>query len=173
MAALTLRPATRADAFALARLHVATWRAAYRELLPDAYLAGLDVVDRTARWERNLESGEAATVVAESSGAVKGFVSYGPCRDGGAGPDSGEIWAIYVAPESWGQGVGRILCHHALAALAVEGRRRVSLWMFADNERAARFYTELGFVAEPGSRQRFELDGFELDEIRFVHDGKA
>jgi hypothetical protein len=33
-----LRPATPADAPALARAHVASWRAAYRGILPDAVL---------------------------------------------------------------------------------------------------------------------------------------
>ena len=40
-----LREATPADAPALAAVQVASWRAAYRGLMPDGVLAGLSVPD--------------------------------------------------------------------------------------------------------------------------------
>jgi len=40
--------ATPDDALPLARLHVAAWRAAYRGLVPDEFLDGLDVDARGA-----------------------------------------------------------------------------------------------------------------------------
>ena len=49
-----------------------------------------------------------------------------------------------------------------------EGYKTVSLWVIAGNERAIRFYERAGFVAEVGSRKRFELGGAKLEEIRYV-----
>src|SRR6185503_6902264 len=43
VASLTLREARAADARAIAEIHVAAWRAAYRGMMPDAYLASLSV----------------------------------------------------------------------------------------------------------------------------------
>ena len=46
-------------ALPLARLHVAAWRAAYRGLVPDEFLDGLDPDARAARFRSWLAAGEA------------------------------------------------------------------------------------------------------------------
>jgi hypothetical protein len=51
---IDLRDATRRDAAALAALNVASWRAAYAHMLPEAFLASLDVVAREERLRRQL-----------------------------------------------------------------------------------------------------------------------
>jgi len=47
---MLLRPAEPADAMGVARVHVRSWQAAYRGLLPDAYLDGLRAEDRAQRY---------------------------------------------------------------------------------------------------------------------------
>src|SRR5438309_5691153 len=54
MASLTLREATRADARAIAEIHVAAWRAAYRDLMPQSYLDSLSVEERAPMWEKTI-----------------------------------------------------------------------------------------------------------------------
>jgi GNAT superfamily N-acetyltransferase len=39
---------------------------------------------------------------------ICGFVTTGPSQDSDL-PDVGELWAIYVDPQYWGKGVGRLL----------------------------------------------------------------
>ena len=56
-----LRDATAADAHALATVHVASWRAAYRGLMPDEVLAGLSVPEREQLWSDRLTAQEART----------------------------------------------------------------------------------------------------------------
>ena len=48
---LTIRAATRDDARAIAEVHVASWRAGYRGLVDDDFLAALSVDARLATWE--------------------------------------------------------------------------------------------------------------------------
>ena len=43
---MLLRPAEPQDAMGVARVHVRSWQAGYRGLLPDAYLDGLRAEDR-------------------------------------------------------------------------------------------------------------------------------
>ena len=43
---VTIRPATTADAEAIARVDIASWRGAYSEILSDSYLSSLDVNER-------------------------------------------------------------------------------------------------------------------------------
>ena len=49
-----VRSAELDDATAIARVHVATWRSAYRGLLPDEFLASLGLSHYEERWRRSL-----------------------------------------------------------------------------------------------------------------------
>jgi len=61
-----------------------------------------------------------------------------PARDGSAPV---ELAALYVAPSRWRQGIGRMLLDAALP-----GDADVTLWVFAQNDRAHSLYTALGFT---------------------------
>ncbi len=77
-----LRDATPTDAYALATVHVASWRAAYRGLMPDEVLARLSVPEREQLRSDRLIAQEARTsvVVATDAGRVVGFAAAGPTR---------------------------------------------------------------------------------------------
>lgn len=145
-----VRLARLADADAIARVHVASWHAAYGALIPAGRLAAFTVPVRTAAWRRNL-TGDARmrTTVVERDGAIVGFAAIGPSRDLAGW---GEIWAIYVDPAVWGTGVGSALFADALAALAARGLPRVLLWVLEGNQRALQFYQGSGFVLD-GARK--------------------
>ena len=49
-----IRAARVGDAAQIAVVHVRSWQGAYRGLLPQAYLDGLDPAERVGRWERSL-----------------------------------------------------------------------------------------------------------------------
>jgi len=55
---VAVRQATIDDAGDIAVVHVATWRAAYRGLMPQSLLDGLSVEARTAVWRRILRDDE-------------------------------------------------------------------------------------------------------------------
>jgi GNAT superfamily N-acetyltransferase len=69
------------DAAQIAVVHVRSWQGAYRGLLPQAYLDGLDPAQRVGRWERSL-----AEVDAGHAGADAG-------RAGGGGRAGAAGWA--------------------------------------------------------------------------------
>jgi ribosomal protein S18 acetylase RimI-like enzyme len=154
---MPVREATIADAVAIARVHVASWQVAYRELIPASRLATFTVPARTAAWRHNLgrRSEVFTDVFDDGDDGIVGFASFGASREL---PGWGEIWAIYVAPEAWGRGVGSALFADAMATLAARGLARVMLWVLEGNERALRFYQGSGFV---------------LDGARKVEDGLA
>jgi ribosomal protein S18 acetylase RimI-like enzyme len=156
------------DCRGLAELHVASWRAAYAHLLPAEYLAGLSVEQREASWRRVLAEARSELLVAKHDGRVVGLASFGASRDQDAPPARGELWAIYVHPEMWSTGVGRVLLAAARERLAAAGHESVSLWVLAGNERAIRFYAAAGFAVEPESAKEFELGGARVRELRMV-----
>jgi GNAT superfamily N-acetyltransferase len=150
-----VREATLEDAEAIAKVQVASWHAAYRGLIPAERLAAFTVRARTAAWRHNLRqrTGISTTVFAGDDGVV-GFAAIGRSRDL---PGWGEIWALYVAPDAWGRGVGSALFADAIGHLAGRGMARVMLWVLEGNARALQFYQGNGFVLD-GARK--VEDGF-------------
>ncbi len=172
---LLVRPATLADADALALVHVRTWQSAYAGIVPAEYLAALDPdtwADR--RRARMAEPSEFDTLVAEEGGRLHGFVTYGPYRHGAGAvdPTVGEILAIYVHPDAQGRGVGRALMDDAVAALAARGVTEVRLWVLAENAPSRRFYERYGLEPD-GERDTFRVDPpggapVDLAEVRYA-----
>jgi GNAT superfamily N-acetyltransferase len=147
---LTIRPATAADARKLAEVHVASWKAGYEGLVPDWYLARQSVDKRHAQWQEILANASSTVLVA---GEIDGFIAFEP--------ETGEIPVLYVAPASFGQGIGTRLLQAAHAALD----RDTALWVFAGNERALRFYARHGYQPD-GATQVHEPTG--LTEVRMT-----
>jgi len=171
VAAPSIRPAEPADAEEVERLRVAGWQAAYRGILPDDYLNRMRV-DGERRRRHMVEQATAAhrSVLVESvavqAGAIVGWVAGGRCRDADRpGPGQGEVYAIYVLPEWWGRGAGRLLMAHAVRTLAEAGQLDITLWVLEGNQQARRFYAAAGFRPD-GARQLLDLGGL-VTELRY------
>lgn len=171
MAAPSIRAIALEDAEEVERLRVAGWQAAYRGILPDDYLNQLRV-DGERRRRRMIEqaTAEQPSIVVESvavqAGAIVGWVAAGRCRDvDRPDPGQGEVYAIYVLPEWWGRGAGRLLMAHAVRALAGAGYPDITLWVLEANQQARRFYTVAGFRPD-GARQLLDLGG-PVYELRY------
>jgi ribosomal protein S18 acetylase RimI-like enzyme len=162
-----LRPGRPSDARAVAELVIEAWQAAYRGILPDALLDGLQVEPRMRRWQARLERQPPATLVLERAGQLLGLVWFGPCRDAADAEEAvGELNAVYVAAGHWRRGHGSTLMDGALAALREMGCVEVTLWVLRDNARAIRFYERHGFQADGGRKIERREHGAELHEIR-------
>jgi ribosomal protein S18 acetylase RimI-like enzyme len=144
---MLLRPAEPQDAMGVARVHVRSWQAAYRTLLPDDYLDQLRPEDRAHRYDfASLDPVKPQTIVAVEEGLgrdglgrdelIQGFATTAPSRVSDL-PDHGELCALHVDPENWGRGVGVALITEARARLVELGFRKGFLWVLAGNLRAA------------------------------------
>lgn len=158
---MNVRPAVQDDVPAIAESHVASWRAAYRGLMPDAYLDSLSVDQRRAMWAGVLARGGPGRLAV----AGRGFCFYGPSRDGEDG--AAEIYALYVHPDAWRQGAGRALCEHAERDAATLELAKMTLWVLKGNEPARRFYERLGYASDGGERTNTRLIATPLEEMRY------
>ena len=165
-APIELRLATSADAGGIAQVNVASWRAAYQRIVPDAVLAALSLEERGERWERLLAGGGGA-LVTEVRGTIVGYVAFGP--DHGREPATGEVYALYVDPDSWSGGIGTALLAGALERLVTSGYTRAVLWALADNARGRRFFEAAGFAAD-GEERPWEAGNVTLTELRYARD---
>ncbi|MBD0711998.1 hypothetical protein BU197_27730 [Streptomyces sp. CBMA291] len=164
-----IREAFPEDAAGIAAVHVLSWRAAYRELLPGPYLASLDVAERAARWRTRLGAPDRPRVLlaTDGGGRVVGFVCFRawPGEEFAPGTTA-EVAALYALPEVWGRGVGRALLAESARALAQDGFRTAALWVPAGNARARRFYEAAGWRPD-GTVATEETGGVLLDELRY------
>ena len=156
-----IRPAVPADAEELARVHVETWRIAYRGILADQYLQSLEIEPRTRWWRRSIADG-AKVHVAESDREVVGYCSVGASNDQGWG----EVFAIYVHPSRWDEGHGRRLIKAGEATLGEEGFSRALLWVLEGNHRARAFYERQGWNLGMPLRLE-EIGGVQVGEVRY------
>jgi len=165
--AVIVRDAKAADARTVAQIHIAAWRAAYRELMPADYLASLSVEERADMWTRSIiRGGPSRLAIAEIDGALAGFCAFGPTRD--ALPDDvAEIYAVNVAPERWRLGAGRALCEHALRQAASREHKTMTLWVVKSNDPARRFYERLGYQPDGAERMNSQLVPVPFEEVRY------
>lgn len=168
-----IRDAVPADAARLAEIHAVSWRSAYRGLLSDEFLDGLDATTRLDWWNSRLARipPRWAVLVAEDEGGViVGFVTIGHCDDDDRRlPEAGELYAMYVEPDLWGDGFGRTLLAGAEARFRVDAYRDASLWVLRDNQRARRFY-ELGGWHSDDAEQRMVIGSDAVTAVRYLRD---
>lgn len=164
-----VRRAVDRDAEAIAALHIRSWQRAYRNQLPDEFLDHLsdELENRTGFWRSHISTtngGRHEIWTAEIESRINGFSALGPARDVDA---AGELYAIYVEPESWHQGVGRTLLAHSSERLAALGYSTAILWVLESNARAHRFYERAGWRADGGAKIESLPDGTTLREVRY------
>lgn len=144
-AGFTLRLARIADAPAIARVHVETWRSAYAGLVPDAYLVGMTESGQAQAWQQRLIKPDevSSTIVAEVAprgvSQVVGFGDCGPSRSRQVSCD-GEVYALYVALDWQGHGIGRALLRRCFSELAKAGFSSAAVWVLSENP--SRFFYE-------------------------------
>ncbi len=151
---------------AVARVHVRSWQAAYRTLLPDDYLDQLRPEDRAAKYDfANTDPQKPYTIVAVEEGLIHGFVTTGASRETDL-TNYGELCALYVDPQQWGCGIGIALVSAARSRLVQLGFRNAYLWILAGNLRAERFYQIDGWTPD-GVRRTDSVWSVMVDEIRY------
>jgi len=157
MAAPRFRAARGSDAPAIAALHLASWRDAYRGVLPDAVLDVAAPAEMPRHWAATLPlSRPGAVILAMRGGEPLGFVA---AYVEGA---TAYVDNLHVAPGGRGAGLGRVLLGLAARRLRRLGCTRAELFAFAGNTGALRFYARLG--AAIGPVQPCEVHGHSAEE---------
>ena len=101
------------DKAAISRIYEASWRSAYRGILPQDYLDSIPA----GYWVPYLEQAGRNVLVMEEDGQLIGTASYCASRDPSL-PEYGEVVSIYLLPDWQGMGYGRLLLDAAIAELA-------------------------------------------------------
>ena len=150
---MLIREAIPDDALAIALIQVHSWQAAYQDIIPGEYLQSLSASQREPVWREILQLNDSQTLVVEQDGAIRGWINIGNSRDADAAEMTAEVWGFYVAPDHWGNGLGKALWAEASLRLVRQEFTQVTLWVLRDNARAIRFYRAAGFQIDHGREQ--------------------
>jgi GNAT superfamily N-acetyltransferase len=158
-----IRRADAADAQAIARVHVNSWRSTYAGIVSDAFLAALNIDDRAEMWRKMLATQDELMFVAEEEACIFGFACGGRLREALDSYDA-EIYAIYLLRESQGWGAGRGLFQALVASLHEARYAGMALWVLKDNP-ATRFYEHLG--GKQIAVKQINIGGANLEEVAY------
>ena len=165
---MPIRRAEPSDAKGIAKVKVASWKSAYRGILPDSLLDNLSVEHDESRWRARIIAHTSQVLVLEQNGRIIGFVAFGTCRDEDVDQERvGEVHAIYLEPQEWRRGHGASLAGAAIEPLREEGYAEVTLWTLHNNERGIKFYKAVGFEADEAAKGVTRKDGTELRQVRY------
>jgi ribosomal protein S18 acetylase RimI-like enzyme len=166
---IAIRAATPADAPAIGRIHVESWRETYRGLLSHNLLNSVSAVVRAAMWRGALEHERPIVlfVAQQASGDLVGFAGGGSSRAPSL-PHDAEVYAIYVLRAAHRRGCGRRLMAALANALHARGFKSLSLWVLEENAGARGFYERLGGTVVG---EKTEVDGgHEFREVAYGWD---
>jgi ribosomal protein S18 acetylase RimI-like enzyme len=161
-----VRAAVADDAYDVARVHVRSWRSAYRGLIAQEYLDSLEPATWADRYTfGRVGIGLPSSLVAVDGSTICGLATTGLCRDDDLS-NFGELTAIYVDPAYMRTGVGRLLVTAARQRLSGVGVTQAVLWVLDENVRARRFYESDGWQFD-GTRRTRTYGNVPLQEVRY------
>jgi ribosomal protein S18 acetylase RimI-like enzyme len=166
---MPIRPAQLEDARQIAEVHVATWRDAYRGIVPDSLLDSLSIEAWTELWQERLTGiGKAINLVLVLDEKIIGWVAVGPVRDSDCDPQrTQQVYGIYLRSEYWGQGQGKELYSAAEHQMCQSGAIDAILWVFRDNIRACRFYEGRGYAIDRTQSEQAYKGDPSMIEVRY------
>lgn len=169
---MIFRPATPADAHALAKLGADTFVAAFGHLYrPEDLAAFLAEVHDEAAVAAEIAGDECTHRLVEHAGALVAFcklrhpTKFGEYSDA---RDPIELGQLYALPGHTGHGIGAKLMDWALEIARAGGHDAVLLSVYAENFGAQRFYQRHGFgkIADITFRVGDHLDPEYLYELK-------
>lgn len=96
-----------------------------------------------------------------------GFICIGKCRDKDKDSFFGEVWGLYLAPDYYHKGIGKVIMNWGIEELKNIGYSNISLWVFQDNISARAFYKKMGFCFD-GTVNELNIGGKLLNEVRYI-----
>lgn len=160
---MEIRPLRETDSrLEVSRIYEESWKAAYRGIVPQAYLDGIPA----GRWAEALDRAGWDTLVLTEGERLIGTSSVCASR-WPDWPDFGEVVSLYLLPESMGKGYGKALLAAAVKRLAEQGFQDALLWVLEENRRARHFYERAGFTLA-GDVMDNEIGGNPLREVLYL-----
>ncbi|GAA2513577.1 GNAT family N-acetyltransferase [Pilimelia columellifera] len=173
-----VRPARPTEAGEIARIQIATWKIAYRRMLPRQVLESLDQESVTQAWAEAVASPPSrrhrvlvAVEQADESYLV-GFVASGPADahatapdESALGPDVAAVTELLVEPR-WGRrGHGSRLLAASVDLWRSDGYDTAVAWAYEQDAATGKFLLGAGWAPD-GAVRALDVDGLLVNQQR-------
>jgi GNAT superfamily N-acetyltransferase len=183
-----VRVAEPGDSDEVARIQLATWRVAYRRLIPRTVLDRLDAEWLTQRWQDAItsppspdhrvlvavEQAERPTASEPAQAYRVGFAASGPADDAALAPDENHnalsdgvvaVTELLVEPR-WGRrGHGSRLLAASVDHWRAAGYHTAVAWAFRDDAATVKFLTSAGWAPD-GAARALDVDDLLVPQVR-------
>ncbi|MBQ7714515.1 MAG: GNAT family N-acetyltransferase [Clostridia bacterium] len=144
---INIRKITSGDAKTLAYIQTESWKAAFKNIIPDDLLTKCTELSRAEKmYERDLENNLGNGCILEINGSPHCIAYWDATRESDM-PGYAELICIHSLPDGWRRGYGSMMMERVLGDIKDAGFGKVMLWVFEDNARAIGFYRKHGFLA--------------------------
>lgn len=179
-----VRPAQPQDAAEISRIQLATWRTAYRRMLPRHVLDDLDEDWMAARWREAIEQppspAHRVLVAVEQSAQsyLVGFAAIGPADEAALAPQeppdalppgTAAITDLLVEPR-WGRrGHGSRLLAACVDSWREDGFGTAVAWAYDQDVATVKFLTSAGWAPD-GAARALDVDDMLVPQLRLHAD---
>jgi GNAT superfamily N-acetyltransferase len=173
-----VRPAVPDDAAEIARIQLATWRQAYRRILPRQALAGLDEEWMASRWSASIEKPPSArhrvlvAVEQAQQSYLVGFAASGEADEAALapdepplGPDVVSVTDLLVEPRWARRGHGSRLLAACVDLWRADGFSTAVVWAF-DADRAMKDFLASAGWEPDGALRALDVDDLLVPQLR-------
>jgi ribosomal protein S18 acetylase RimI-like enzyme len=164
---MQIREAQIDDAGAIAEVWVRSWQQAYRGQLPQAGLDALSITEMESNQARWLAEARAWVYLAVELDKVHGFATLGKSVEADRDGPAGQLYGMYVHPDLWRRGAGRLLWQRAVTAAVASQWAWLYLSVLATNQRARFFYEAMGCLPDPKSTNERQIMGASVQTLQY------
>ena len=149
---ITIRPAREGDEALLAAIQTESWRQAFAGILKPEVLEPMTDPQRAKEaYHRLLREKTGKGYLLERNGTPQFITWWGPVRDRQEA-ETAELFCIHSLPDHRREGLGSRMLEFVLQDMRQAGYQKAMLWVFAENQKARRFYEKHGFGAAKEKR---------------------
>ncbi|WP_034439925.1 GNAT family N-acetyltransferase [Clostridium ihumii] len=165
---MIIRKAIINDAKEIAKVHVDTWKSAYKDIICNEYLERLSYENREKSWKSMLDNDMGLRIIyvaEEENETIVGFIS-GGYEKKDTEIKNAEIYGFYVLKDYQNNGIGKMLFKKILESFNKLNLQSVSLWALNDNYGGRKFYESNGGIKV--NEKEITIGNEKLKEIQYL-----
>ena len=152
---IVVRLATSCDASDVAEVHMRSWEAAYKDIIPADFIREKNA-GRPALWENILGNDNTTQYIIKKNGNTVGMMGMSVSQDEDVDDGTYELTGLYLLPEYFYQGIGTRAMEVAFEKAQNLEMKDMTVWLLENNHNAKRFYEKCGFVHDKRMKTIFK-----------------
>ena len=164
---ITIRLAHLDDAPDIAEIHIRSWEAAYKDIVPAEFIQEKNS-GRPAQYQRILSAENKTLYLIAVDDKPAGVMGIIQPQENDTDETYHELSMIYLHPDYFRKGIGTKAVNFAFDVAREAGKKFMIVWVFAENHSSIQFYEKCGFIRD--NKTKIINYGRAIDAIRMRKD---